>query len=162
MRTALISLALSSAAKASSFWLMKVRYVASLNRRSSYKYYCNKLYSFMSSILLGQHSMFSVKAMCFRRLRQWGWVEQLQHPSTCSRPLRREQGHEIADRHGECPEDVDPVLSGGGDDRAHGCEDFGTGHGSEAAGDFHPQFHHPDVLLGLIVGERHLEILNET
>ena len=53
------------------------------------------------------------------------------------------------------------MLSRGGDDGAHSGEDFCAGRGAEATGDLHPQLHHADVLLCLVVGEGHIEILGE-
>jgi hypothetical protein len=55
-------------------------------------------------------------------------------------------------------EDVPALFSGCGDDGAEGCKGFGAGLGAETARDFHFDLHHADVLLGLIVGERHGEV----
>src|SRR3954454_7598536 len=54
-----------------------------------------------------------------------------------------------------------PVLPGSGDDRAHGGEYLRAGHGSKPTGDLHPQLHHADVALRLVIGERHIEIRGE-
>jgi hypothetical protein len=100
-----------------------------------------------------------VGAECFTEIGLFGVNCNSQAPP--SRPLRREQVDEFSGRHGQRPQDVDPMLSGGGDDRANGSEDLGSAQGSEAAGDLHSQFHHADVLFGLVVRERHVEILGK-
>ena len=52
-------------------------------------------------------------------------------------------------------------LFGGGDDGAKAGEGSRAGEGSEAARDFHFSLHHPQVALGLVVGERDGEIIEE-
>ena len=67
-------------------------------------------------------------------------------------------------RHGgrrEDLEDVEAVLSRGRDDRAEARENLSALQGSERAGDFHPDLHHPRVLFGQIVGEGDVEIGQE-
>ena len=52
---------------------------------------------------------------------------------------------------------VPALLPDGGDDAAQDGEVPGPVPGSETPGDLLPQFHHPQVALGLVVGERDLE-----
>ena len=59
-------------------------------------------------------------------------------------------------------EDVPALFSGGGDDGADAGEGSRAGHGSEAAGDFHLDLHHPQVALGLIVGEGDGDVREES
>ena len=55
-------------------------------------------------------------------------------------------------------QDVETLLSRGGDDRSQAGENLGAFQGSERAGDFHPDLHHSQVLFGQIVGEGDVEI----
>ena len=55
-----------------------------------------------------------------------------------------------------------PCFSGGGDDGADAGEGSRAGHGSEAARDFHFDLHHPQVALGLIVGEGDGDVIEES
>ena len=59
-------------------------------------------------------------------------------------------------------EEIPPLLLGCRDQRTDHGEVAGTGHRSEAAGDFLPQLHHSPVLLPLIVREWHSGICEET
>ena len=63
---------------------------------------------------------------------------------------------------GEGLEDVPALFSRGGYDGADAGEGSRAGHGSEAAGDFHLDLHHPQVALGLIVGEGDGEVIEES
>src|SRR5271157_1616693 len=63
---------------------------------------------------------------------------------------------------GEGLEDVPTLLSRGGYDGAEAGEGPRAGHCSEAAGDFHLDLHHPQILLGLIVGEGDGEVVEES
>ena len=56
---------------------------------------------------------------------------------------------------GEGVEKVPALLAGGGEDGAEDSEGLGSGFGPEATGDFLLHFHHADILLSLIVSERH-------
>lgn len=53
------------------------------------------------------------------------------------------------------------MLAGGGDVAAHGQEALGALGGAPAAGDLLLEFDHADVLLGLVVAERHAEVVSE-
>ena len=53
------------------------------------------------------------------------------------------------------------MFSCGGDDGSEGGEDLSAVKGAERAGDFHFHLHHPQVLLGQIVGEGDVEIGEE-
>ncbi len=59
-------------------------------------------------------------------------------------------------------EDVPTLLSRGGYGGAEVGEGPGAGHCSEAAGDFYLDLHHPQIALGLIVGEGDGEVIAET
>ncbi len=63
---------------------------------------------------------------------------------------------------GEGMEDVPALLSRGGDDGAEAGEGPRAGRGSEAAGDFHLDLHHPQVPLGLVVGEGDGQVIEES
>ena len=58
-------------------------------------------------------------------------------------------------------DDVPSLLSGGGDETADDGEVPGAFLAAEAAGDFLLEFHHAPVLLGLIVGEGHVKIVDK-
>src|ERR1700704_5403476 len=61
----------------------------------------------------------------------------------------------------ECREDIPTLLSGG---REHGSDDrevVSAGLGTESAGDFLAQLHHPGVAFGLVVGEGHVRIVQK-
>ena len=61
----------------------------------------------------------------------------------------------------ECLEQIPALLSGGRDQRSDNGEVRSALLGAEATGDFLPQFHHPAVALGEIVGERHARVGQE-
>ena len=63
---------------------------------------------------------------------------------------------------GEGLEDVPALFSRGGYDGSDAGEGARAGHGPEAAGDFHLDLHHSHVPLGLIVGEGHGEVVEES
>src|SRR5574337_1763342 len=62
---------------------------------------------------------------------------------------------------GEGFEDVEALLSGRRDHRTQAREVFGALEGSESAGDFDLHFHHPQILLGEVVGEGNGEVDEE-
>src|SRR5258708_13590579 len=75
--------------------------------------------------------------------------------------LSREPLEEVA---GFCEEglrDIPTLLACGRDDGAKAGEGVGAGHGAETAGYFHLDLHHPQVLLGQIVGEGNGEVIDE-
>ena len=70
--------------------------------------------------------------------------------------------HEVRRICGEGLEDVPTLFSRGGYDGSDASEGARAGHGSEAAGDFHLDLHHSQVLLGLVVGEGDGEVSEES
>jgi hypothetical protein len=80
----------------------------------------------------------------------------------CQAVRLESQGEEDVLRSGgEGLEDVETLLSGGGNDRSQARKFDSTLKGAKAAGDFHPQLHHSQVLFGEVVCEGHVEIVEE-
>ena len=53
----------------------------------------------------------------------------------------------------QCLKEIPALLSGGREERADHAKVLRAVLGAEAAGDLLPQFHHPPIALGLVVGE---------
>jgi hypothetical protein len=62
---------------------------------------------------------------------------------------------------GEDFQDIVSLFSRGRDDGSEGGKGLRAFEGSERAGDFHFHFHHPQILLGQIVGEGNVEVDEE-
>jgi hypothetical protein len=69
--------------------------------------------------------------------------------------------HDLIAGCGEDVEDIAALFSGGRNDGSEGDENPRPFEGSEAPRDLHSDLHHSQVLLGQVVGERHVEVGHE-